>query len=68
VHYTAAMPFATAPHPNARCPFCDQEGMVGFEREVVGTHAVTIYKCHHCNTTWEVPDDPLEAPRLRKKR
>ena len=38
------------------CPVCGKVGMVGREREIVGDRAVTVYKCHHCNNTWRVPD------------
>jgi hypothetical protein len=30
---------------------------VGRERQFVGRDAVSVYKCHHCNSTWHVPDD-----------
>ena len=41
--------------------------MVGHEREFSGENAMTVYKCHHCNSTWEVSDDPSKPPSLRKK-
>jgi hypothetical protein len=41
--------------------------MVGFEREFSGNDVVTIYKCHHCNRTWQVPDDRSKPPSVRKK-
>jgi transposase-like protein len=61
------MPFAIRPDPNAACPFCQKEGMVGHEREFVGSTTVTIYKCHHCNRTWQVPDDKSKPPSMRSK-
>jgi transposase-like protein len=51
------MPFVAPPDPEASCPFCNREGMVGRERQFVGRDAVSVYKCHHCNSTWHVPDD-----------
>jgi DNA-directed RNA polymerase subunit M/transcription elongation factor TFIIS len=52
------MPIPSAPDPNATCPHCGRSGMVGHDREFVGTKATTIFKCHNCNHTWRVPDAP----------
>jgi hypothetical protein len=41
--------------------------MMGTERQFVGANAVTLYKCHHCNRTWQVPDDPAQPPRPNKQ-
>ena len=56
------------PHPNAICPFCEKAGMMGHQREFVGGEGVTVYKCHHCNRTWQVPDNRQDATTIRNKR
>jgi transposase-like protein len=61
------MPVVIQPNPNATCPFCDKAGMVGHEREFVGASSVTIYKCHHCNRRWQIPDNKAEPPSMRTK-
>jgi transposase-like protein len=45
------------------CPYCGKAGMVGREREVIGSRAVTVFKCHHCNRTWRIPDSPAGEER-----
>jgi hypothetical protein len=45
------------------CPRCGKVGMVGSEREFVGEQAVTVFKCHHCNFMWRVPDAPTADRR-----
>jgi transposase-like protein len=47
------------------CPRCGRTGLVGSEREIIGTKAVTVFKCHNCNHTWRVPDEPGQpSPKL----
>jgi hypothetical protein len=41
----------------SKCPVCGRTGLVGKEREIVGTRAVTIYKCHGCDNSWRVRDE-----------
>jgi hypothetical protein len=55
------MAIPSPPDPKALCPFCERAGMVGHEREIKGAHAVTVFRCHHCNRSWEVPDDPRHS-------
>jgi transposase-like protein len=43
------------------CPRCGRGGMVGTEREIVGVKAVTVFKCHNCNYTWRVADEPAKT-------
>jgi hypothetical protein len=50
------------------CPRCGKVGMVGSEREIVGNHAVTVFKCHHCNFVWRVPDPPAADGRPADER
>jgi transposase-like protein len=54
------MPIPSPPDPKATCPFCEHSGKVGHDREIVGGMAVTIFKCHNCNRTWRIPDEPSE--------
>jgi transposase-like protein len=42
--------------PMPPCPHCGRAGLVGSEREVTGDKAVTVFKCHHCEYTWRVPN------------
>ena len=58
----SAMP-VPAPDPNAKCPYCDRVGMLGHEREFVGGQAVTRYKCHACNRTWQVADESSDKTK-----
>jgi hypothetical protein len=43
--------------PMSKCPVCGRTGLIGKEREIVGTRAVTGYKCHGCDNSWRVPDN-----------
>ena len=45
----------------SKCPVCGRTGLVGKEHEIVGTRAVTVYKCHGCDNTWRVRDDDPAA-------
>ena len=52
--------------PLSKCPVCGRTGLVGKEREIAGTRAVTVYKCHGCDNSWRVRDDDstrVELPR-----
>ena len=62
------MAIPSAPDPKAVCPFCGRSGMVGHEREFKGATALTVFKCHNCNQTWQVPDDANAPPRLKRSR
>ena len=50
--------------PMSKCPVCGRTGLVGREREIVGTRAVTVYKCHGCDNSWRVPDEDPTAIEL----
>ena len=45
----------------SKCPVCGRTGLVGKEHEIVGTRAVTVYKCHGCDNSWRVPDENTAA-------
>jgi DNA-directed RNA polymerase subunit M/transcription elongation factor TFIIS len=39
------------------CPRCGRAGLLGSEREISGTNATIVFRCHNCNHTWRVGDD-----------
>jgi predicted protein tyrosine phosphatase len=44
-------------------PVCGRTGLVGKEHEIIGSRAVTVYKCHGCDHSWRVADhEAMSAP------
>ena len=57
----------------SKCPVCGRTGLVGKEHEIIGSRAVTVYKCHGCEHSWRVADSeaisaPLSAPAAPRRR
>jgi DNA-directed RNA polymerase subunit M/transcription elongation factor TFIIS len=61
------MPIHDPRDPMSQCPHCGRAGLVGSEREVTGDKAVTVFKCHHCEHTWRVPDWPANDRDQRRE-
>jgi transposase-like protein len=60
------MPVHDLRDPMSVCPRCQRAGLVGSDREISGQKAATVFRCHNCNHTWRVADEPSkpsDAPR-----
>jgi len=55
------MPVHDPRDPMSVCPRCGRAGLVGSDREMSGTKAATVFRCHNCDHTWRIPDDASQS-------
>jgi RNase P subunit RPR2 len=53
--------------PMARCPHCRRAGLVGSARVFSGEKAGTMFMCHNCQHSWQIPDERADHSQVPPK-